>query len=84
MLTIVDALSTDDLLVQAAEEASELVQALTKYYRAMHGTNPTPITVAEAKIPDRGDRGCQRCCGGGSAETRYLLRRYRRGRGRED
>lgn len=49
MLTIVDALSTDDLLVQAAEEASELVQALTKYYRAMHGTNPTPITVAEAR-----------------------------------
>lgn len=49
MHTITSKLTLDDLLIQAAEEASELAQALTKYYRVMHGSNPTPVTLAEAR-----------------------------------
>lgn len=49
MSIITEKISVADLLCQCAEEASELAQALMKYYRAVHGTNPTPVTVAEAK-----------------------------------
>lgn len=49
MLTITNKLTLDDLLIQAAEEASELAQALTKYYRVLHHANPTPVTLAQAR-----------------------------------
>lgn len=46
---IVSTLTLDDLLIQAAEEASELAQALTKYYRVTHGSNPTPVSLQDAR-----------------------------------
>ena len=49
MLTIINKLTLDDLLIQAAEEASELAQAATKYYRVIHGSNPTPVTLDAAR-----------------------------------
>lgn len=49
MKKIVDALTVDDLLIQAAEEAAELAQALTKYYRVLHGVNPSPVSLTEAR-----------------------------------
>lgn len=49
MLTITNKLTLDDLLIQLAEEASELAQALTKYYRVTHGSNPTPVTISAAR-----------------------------------
>ena len=49
MMTITNKLTLDDLLIQAAEEASELAQALTKYYRVTHGSNPTPVTLDAAR-----------------------------------
>lgn len=49
MLKIIESLSLDDLLIQLAEEASELAQALTKYYRVIHASNPTPVSLAEAR-----------------------------------
>ncbi len=49
MTTITNACSLDDLLIQAAEEASELAQAAAKYYRVMHGANPSPVTLADAR-----------------------------------
>ncbi len=49
MLTITNKLTLDDLLIQLAEESAELAQAVTKYYRVIHGANPTPVTLAEAR-----------------------------------
>ncbi len=49
MTTITTALTVDDLLIQAAEEAAELAQALTKYYRVLHGMNPSPVSLTEAR-----------------------------------
>lgn len=49
MLTITNKLTLDDLLIQAAEEASELAQALTKYYRVTHGSNPTSVSLQDAR-----------------------------------
>lgn len=49
MNEITSRLTLDDLLIQAAEEASELAQALTKYYRVIHASNPTPVSLAEAR-----------------------------------
>jgi NTP pyrophosphatase (non-canonical NTP hydrolase) len=46
---IISTLTIDDLLIQAAEEASELAQALTKYYRVMHGANPSPVSLQDAR-----------------------------------
>lgn len=46
---IIESLTLDDLLIQAAEEASELAQAATKYYRVIHGSNPTPVTLDAAR-----------------------------------
>lgn len=37
------------MYTQLAEEASELAQAALKVARIMHGTNPTPISLIEAK-----------------------------------
>ena len=38
----------DALLMQLAEECGELTQAVGKYYRAIHGGNPTSLTPADA------------------------------------
>ena len=46
---IAENLSDEDILCQIAEEAAELAQAALKLRRAMTGTNPTPVTVDEAK-----------------------------------
>lgn len=46
---IVSTLTLDDLLIQLAEEASELAQAATKYYRVMRGANPSPVPVQDAR-----------------------------------
>lgn len=40
---IASVLSTEDILCQLAEEASELAQAALKLRRALTGTNPTPL-----------------------------------------
>ena len=37
------------LYTQLAEEAAELAQAAIKVARITHGTNPTPISLIEAK-----------------------------------
>ena len=37
------------MYTQLAEEAAELAQAALKVARIMHGTNPTPISLIEAK-----------------------------------
>ena len=37
------------MYTQLAEEAAELSQAALKVARIMHGTNPTPISLIEAK-----------------------------------
>lgn len=46
---IISTLTLDDLLIQLAEEASELAQAATKYYRVTHGANPSPVPVQDAR-----------------------------------
>lgn len=46
---IVKTLSLDDLLIQLAEEASELAQAATKLYRVTHGANPSPVSLQDAR-----------------------------------
>ena len=45
---IVENLPIEELLCQLAEEASELSKAALKLRRALEGTNPTPVTPAEA------------------------------------
>ena len=42
-------LSDEDILCQISEEAAELAQAALKLRRAITQTNPTPVTVDEAK-----------------------------------
>lgn len=37
------------MYTQLAEEATELAQAALKVARIVHGTNPTPISLIEAK-----------------------------------
>lgn len=37
------------MYTQLAEEAAELSQAALKVARIMHGTNPTPVSLIEAK-----------------------------------
>ena len=46
---IISLLTLDDLLIQLAEEASELAQAATKYCRVMRGANPSPVPVQDAR-----------------------------------
>ena len=46
---IAENLSDEDILCQIAEEAAELAQAALKLRRAITRTNPTPVTVDEAK-----------------------------------
>jgi NTP pyrophosphatase (non-canonical NTP hydrolase) len=45
---IVDCLSTEELLAQLAEEASELAHAALKLRRVEDGTNPTPVPKEDA------------------------------------
>ena len=47
-------LSTDEILAQLAEEATELAQAALKLRRAMTGINPTPVTreAAESNLDE--------------------------------
>ena len=49
MNKIVSTLTLDDLLIQLAEEAAELAQAATKYCRVTHGTNPSPVSLQDAR-----------------------------------
>lgn len=46
---IASKLRREDILCQLAEEASELSQAALKLRRAITGTNPTPVSVHNAK-----------------------------------
>lgn len=46
---IASRLNREDILCQLAEEASELSQAALKLRRAITGTNPTPVSVDDAK-----------------------------------
>ena len=46
---IISLLTLDDLLIQLAEEAAELAQAATKYYRVTHQSNPTPVTLQDSR-----------------------------------
>lgn len=41
-------LSQEELLCQLAEEASELAQAALKLRRVYDGSNPTPVSLADA------------------------------------
>lgn len=41
-------LPREEILAQLAEEAAELAQAALKLRRALDGTNPTPVSEAEA------------------------------------
>ena len=45
---IIEALGTEELLAQLAEEAAELGKAALKLRRALNGKNPTPVSPAEA------------------------------------
>lgn len=45
---IASRLSTEDILCQLAEEATELAQAALKLRRAITGTNPTPVSESTA------------------------------------
>ena len=47
---IVDKIGFDEILLQLAEEASELSQAALKLRRARMGINPTPITCEKANL----------------------------------
>lgn len=44
---IIEALGTEELLAQLAEEAAELGKAALKLRRALNGKNPTPVSPAE-------------------------------------
>ena len=46
-LPVID-LPRDEILSQLAEEATELAQAALKLRRVLDGTNPTPVSEAEA------------------------------------
>lgn len=47
-LRVTDFLSQEELLLQLAEEASELAQASLKLRRVLNGQNPTPIGYQQA------------------------------------
>lgn len=48
-LDVTDFLSQEEILLQLAEEASELSQAALKLRRVMNGSNPTPVGFQEAR-----------------------------------
>ena len=48
-MEIIDKIGFDEVLLQLAEEASELSQAALKLRRARMGINPTPITEGRAE-----------------------------------
>ena len=48
-MEIKDILPETEILAQLAEEAAELAQAALKLRRVLDGTNPTPVTEAEAR-----------------------------------
>ena len=50
METITKHIPLEDLLIQLAEEAAELAQAVSKYHRAIRGTNPTPMSQHDARL----------------------------------
>jgi NTP pyrophosphatase (non-canonical NTP hydrolase) len=43
-----DQIPEEELLVQLAEEASELAQAALKFHRVLDGRNPTQVRLSEA------------------------------------
>jgi NTP pyrophosphatase (non-canonical NTP hydrolase) len=45
---IIDCMTTEELLCQLAEEASELAHAALKLRRVEDGTNPTPVPKEDA------------------------------------
>lgn len=45
---IIDCLSTEELLCQLAEEASELSHAALKHRRTLSDTNPTPVSKEDS------------------------------------
>lgn len=47
-INIIEAIGTEAMYAQLAEEAAELAQAALKVVRIYHGTNPTPVTIDEA------------------------------------
>lgn len=47
-IRITDFMSQEELLIQLAEEAAELSHAALKLRRVMDGTNPTPVSYANA------------------------------------
>ena len=49
-MEIIDKIGFDEVLLQLAEEASELSQAALKLRRARMGINPTPITCEKANL----------------------------------
>ena len=48
-MDIIEEIGMEAALGQLAEEAAELAQAALKLQRILHGTNPTPVTLEEAK-----------------------------------
>lgn len=46
---IFDTLSEDDRQLQIIEELAELIVAICKMTRARKGTNPTPVTIKQAR-----------------------------------
>ncbi len=55
---IAENLSEEDILCQISEEADELAKAALKLRRAITQTNPTPVSVDEAKynlLEEHGD-----------------------------
>lgn len=49
-MSIEECISRPALLEQLAEECTELAQASLKYARKLRGENPTPVTLADARI----------------------------------
>lgn len=47
-MEVASRLSKEDILLQLAEEASELSQAAAKYLRVLRSTNPTPVDAETA------------------------------------
>ncbi len=46
---IIELLTLDDLLIQLTEETGELTKAAAKYNRVARGTNPSPVSLQDAR-----------------------------------
>lgn len=46
---IISTLTLDDLLIQLTEETGELTKAAAKYNRVARGTNPSPVSMQDAR-----------------------------------